>query len=42
MAHCPLYILNQAKIVPDDATMNKETLPKVEMPNRNGFKDAGH
>jgi len=36
------YILNQAKIVPDDATMNKETLPKVEMPNRNGFKDAGH
>jgi len=36
------YILNQAKIVPDDAVMNKETLPKVEMPNRNGFKDAGH
>lgn len=35
------YILNQAQIVPDDATMNKETLPKVEMPNRNGFRDAG-
>lgn len=35
------YILNQAKIVPDDATMNKTTLPKVEMPNRNGFRDAG-
>jgi mono/diheme cytochrome c family protein len=35
------YILNQAHIVPDDATMNKETLPKVEMPNRNGFRNAG-
>jgi len=35
------YILNQAQIVPDDATMNKKTLPKVEMPNRNGFRDAG-
>ncbi len=35
------YILNQAQIVPDDATMNKETLPKVEMPNRNGFREAG-
>jgi len=35
------YILNQAQIVPDDATMNKNTLPKVEMPNRNGFKEAG-
>ena len=35
------YILNQAQIVPGDATMNKETLPKVEMPNRNGFRDAG-
>jgi mono/diheme cytochrome c family protein len=35
------YILNQAQIVPDDATMNKSTLPKVEMPNRNGFKEAG-
>jgi cytochrome c len=35
------YILNQAQIVPDDATMSKETLPNVEMPNRNGFRDAG-
>ena len=35
------YILNQAKIVPDDATMSKETLPKVEMPNRNAFRNAG-
>jgi mono/diheme cytochrome c family protein len=35
------YILNQAHIVPDDATMSKETLPKVEMPNRNGFRSAG-
>ncbi len=34
------YILNQAHIVPDDATMSKETLPKVEMPNRNGFRPA--
>ena len=34
------YILNQAQVVPDDATLNKETLPKVEMPNRNGFRDA--
>ena len=31
------YILNLNGIVPDNATMNKETLPKVEMPNRNGF-----
>ncbi|MDN5843087.1 MAG: c-type cytochrome [Alcaligenaceae bacterium] len=35
------YILNQAHIVPDDAIMSKETLPKVEMPNRNGFRNAG-
>jgi cytochrome c len=35
------YILNQAQIVPADATMSKETLPKVEMPNRNGFREAG-
>ena len=34
------YILNKAQIVPDDATLSKETLPKVEMPNRNGFRDA--
>ena len=35
------YILNQAQIVPDDAKMDRKTLPKVEMPNRNGFRDAG-
>jgi cytochrome c len=35
------YLLNQAGIVPDNATMNKDTLPKVEMPNRNGFREAG-
>ena len=35
------YILNQAHVVPDDAMMSKETLPKVEMPNRNGFRNAG-
>ena len=31
------YILAQAKIVADDALMNAQTLPKVQMPNRNGF-----
>lgn len=31
------YILVQAKIVPDDAIMNAQTLPKVAMPNRGGF-----
>jgi len=31
------YILAQAKIVPDDAVMNAQTLSKVQMPNRNGF-----
>jgi mono/diheme cytochrome c family protein len=35
------YILNQAHLVPDDATISKETLPKVEMPNRGGFRPAG-
>ena len=35
------YILSQAQIVPGDATMNKNTLPKVEMPNRDGFREAG-
>ncbi|MYN14361.1 c-type cytochrome [Pusillimonas sp. TS35] len=35
------YILNEAGIVPADAVMDKTTLPKVEMPNRNGFKPAG-
>jgi S-disulfanyl-L-cysteine oxidoreductase SoxD len=31
------YILSEAKIVPEDALMNAETLPKVAMPNRDGF-----
>lgn len=31
------YILSVAKIVPEDAIMSAETLPKVEMPNRDGF-----
>ena len=35
------YLLSQAQIVPGDATMNKNTLPKVEMPNRDGFREAG-
>jgi cytochrome c len=35
------FILSQAQIVPADATLNKETLPNIVMPNRNGFKDAG-
>ena len=33
------YILSLNGIVPEDATMNAETLPKVEMPNRHGFVD---
>jgi mono/diheme cytochrome c family protein len=31
------YVLNLNGIVPDDAVMNAETLPKVRMPNRDGF-----
>jgi cytochrome c len=31
------YILEQAKIVPQDAIMNAQTLPNVQMPNRDGF-----
>ncbi|HEX6137833.1 MAG TPA: cytochrome c [Casimicrobiaceae bacterium] len=31
------YILDQAKIVSENAIMNAETLPKVVMPNRDGF-----
>ncbi|HEX6793374.1 MAG TPA: cytochrome c [Casimicrobiaceae bacterium] len=31
------YILSQANIVSEDAIMSAETLPKVEMPNRDGF-----
>ncbi len=31
------YILAQAKVIPDDAVMNAQTLSKVQMPNRSGF-----
>jgi cytochrome c len=31
------YILNLNGILPADAKLDKETLPKVEMPNRDGF-----
>lgn len=31
------YLLNLNGVVSDNAVMNAKTLPKVEMPNRNGF-----
>jgi len=31
------YILAQNKLIGDNESMNAETLPKVRMPNRNGF-----
>lgn len=31
------YILSKADIIPPDATMDQNSLPKVVMPNRNGF-----
>lgn len=31
------YILSLNGIIPEEATMNAKTLPKVEMPNRSGF-----
>jgi cytochrome c len=31
------YILNQNRIVPDNAVMNAKSLPTVKMPNRSGF-----
>jgi S-disulfanyl-L-cysteine oxidoreductase SoxD len=31
------YILSEAKIIKPDDTMNAQTLPKIEMPNRDGF-----
>lgn len=34
------YILSQANIIPPDATLDQETLPKVVMPNHKGFKKA--
>lgn len=33
------YILNMDEVVPSDFVVNAETLPKVEMPNRDGFID---
>lgn len=33
------YLLSVDGIVAKDAMLNAETLPKVEMPNRNGFTD---
>ncbi len=32
------YILSQAKVIKPTDTINATTLPKVEMPNRNGFE----
>ena len=34
------YILAQANIIPDDATLDQKTLPQVVMPNHEGFKPA--
>ena len=31
------YILNLNGLIPADAVMDANTLPKVQMPNRNGF-----
>jgi S-disulfanyl-L-cysteine oxidoreductase SoxD len=33
------YILSLNGVIPEDATMDAGTLPKVTMPNRNGFVD---
>jgi len=32
------YILNLNKIIPDDAVLDKHSLPAVKMPNRDGFE----
>jgi mono/diheme cytochrome c family protein len=32
------YVLNMNKIIPDDAVLDKYSLPAVEMPNRDGFE----
>jgi len=34
------YLLNKNDIIATDAVMDKESLPKVEMPNRDGFINA--
>jgi cytochrome c len=31
------YILSEAKVIKPNETMDAKTLPKVEMPNRDGF-----
>lgn len=31
------YLLNSNGVIPADAVLDKHTLPKVQMPNRNGF-----
>jgi len=31
------YVLNMNNVVPDDFVADEKTLPKVQMPNRNGF-----
>jgi cytochrome c len=31
------YVLFLNELIPDDAEMNRETLPRVQMPNRDGF-----
>jgi S-disulfanyl-L-cysteine oxidoreductase SoxD len=34
------FILSKSKIIPEDEVLNEKTLPKVQMPNRNGFVPA--
>ncbi len=34
------YLLNKNDIIADDAVMDKDTLPAVRMPNRDGFVNA--
>ncbi len=34
------YVLNLNGIVPDDAVMDENSLPQVQMPNRGGFKQT--
>jgi S-disulfanyl-L-cysteine oxidoreductase SoxD len=31
------YLLNRNGLLPDDATLDKQSLPKIKMPNRDGF-----
>ena len=31
------WLLFQNQIIAEDAVINAQTLPKIEMPNRNGF-----